>query len=51
MSNREIVLLFAAVLIAVGLLTWTAISLMDRYLFAEGRPGFAAPVIISKSPA
>jgi hypothetical protein len=40
MSNRDILLWLMASLIAGGVLIWTAIYLMDRYLFAESR---AAP--------
>jgi hypothetical protein len=44
MSNRDIFLWLIASLIAVGLMTWTAIYMMDHYLFAESR---AAPATVT----
>jgi hypothetical protein len=40
MSNRDIFLWLIGSLIAVGVMIWTAIYLMDHYLFAESH---AAP--------
>jgi hypothetical protein len=40
MSNRDIVLWLIGSLIAVGVMIWIAIYMMDRYLFAESH---AAP--------
>jgi hypothetical protein len=37
MSNRDIFLWLMGSLIAVGILVWTAIYVMDHYLFAETR--------------
>jgi hypothetical protein len=45
MSNRDIFLWLIASLIAVGVMIWTAIYVMDHYLFAEGP---AAPTTASQ---
>ena len=50
MSNRDIFLWLIGSLIAVGVMIWTAIYVMDHYLFAEGHStpaqvaGLASPI-------
>jgi hypothetical protein len=44
MSNRDIFLWLIGTLIAVGVMIWTAIYVMDHYLFAENRAGPAMAV-------
>lgn len=47
MSNREIGLWLMGSLIAVGVLVWTAIYVMDHYVFAELRPASATALRMS----
>jgi hypothetical protein len=51
MSNRDIWLWLIASLIAAGLMAWTAIYVMDHYLFAENRAARASAAVISAPPA
>jgi hypothetical protein len=50
MSNRDMFVWLIGSLIAVGVMIWISIYVMDHYLFAESRaaPGWAA--VISTPP-
>ena len=50
MSNRDILLWLIGSLIAVGVMIWTAIYVMDHYLFAESHAAPAKVAVICGPP-